>query len=350
MRFLRVLLFGAAATLLSAPTYAQDNSVRIGGKSGPPDVYIIQPGDTLWDISMKFLGNPYYWPRLWSINDYVTNPHWIYPGNRIVFRPGTLLDPPGIGIGGPTGRLAYDIMAPECGPDVNFSNSYPTAVFTSPGFIADKADVEIFGEVFAAKRNQLNLAEGDRIYMELEDDNAVECGDVLAVYRKQQKVRHPDRWLSKYGNMYDVLAEVTVVHTNDEVATGVVRTSYQPFDRGDVVGPLVQVKTELAVDAPRGDLEGMVIAQLNKEVRMNYPGETVFVDVGRSDGVKVGNTFYVVHRNDPTNTKKQWDTKIPMQVQGRVVVTRVDEEHSTAVIVDAAVPIYVGDHLVMDVE
>ena len=33
-----------------------------------PETYTIQPGDTLWNLSAKFLNNPWYWPKVWSIN------------------------------------------------------------------------------------------------------------------------------------------------------------------------------------------------------------------------------------------------------------------------------------------
>ena len=46
-------------------------------------VYTIKSGDTLWEISSKFLKNPFLWPKLWQRNPYITNPHWIYPGNPI---------------------------------------------------------------------------------------------------------------------------------------------------------------------------------------------------------------------------------------------------------------------------
>ncbi len=49
------------------------------------EVYIIQEGDTLWDISDKFLDSPWYWPKIWEMNQYITNPHWIYPGNELKF-------------------------------------------------------------------------------------------------------------------------------------------------------------------------------------------------------------------------------------------------------------------------
>ena len=49
------------------------------------EIYIIQKGDTLWDISDKFLDSPWYWPKIWEMNNYITNPHWIYPGNELKF-------------------------------------------------------------------------------------------------------------------------------------------------------------------------------------------------------------------------------------------------------------------------
>ena len=54
-----------------------------------PDSYIILKGDTLWDLSGRFLNNPWYWPKVWSYNPEITNPHWIYPGNAVRFFPGT---------------------------------------------------------------------------------------------------------------------------------------------------------------------------------------------------------------------------------------------------------------------
>lgn len=46
-------------------------------------VYIIQSGDTLWDLSSSHLNSPWYWPRIWHVNPKITNPHRIYPGQTL---------------------------------------------------------------------------------------------------------------------------------------------------------------------------------------------------------------------------------------------------------------------------
>jgi nucleoid-associated protein YgaU len=64
------------------------------GTSGPrtaggqvQENYVIQRGDTLWDLSGKYLDSPWYWPKLWSYNPQIENPHWIYPGNPLRLSP-----------------------------------------------------------------------------------------------------------------------------------------------------------------------------------------------------------------------------------------------------------------------
>jgi hypothetical protein len=66
-------------TMLAGAAMAQDVSVR----SDHPDEYVVVKGDTLWDISGKFLEQPWQWPAIWHANPQIANPHLIYPGDRI---------------------------------------------------------------------------------------------------------------------------------------------------------------------------------------------------------------------------------------------------------------------------
>jgi hypothetical protein len=51
------------------------------------ETHSVQGGDTLWDLCSKYLNSPWYWPKIWSYNPQLTNPHWIYPGNELRFYP-----------------------------------------------------------------------------------------------------------------------------------------------------------------------------------------------------------------------------------------------------------------------
>ena len=52
-----------------------------------PDTHTVQKGDTLWDLSARYYRNAWGWPKMWSYNPQITNPHWIYPGDVIRVAP-----------------------------------------------------------------------------------------------------------------------------------------------------------------------------------------------------------------------------------------------------------------------
>ena len=75
----RLIYLTFAALLLTGIALAQDVSVR----TDHPDEYVVVKGDTLWDISGRFLDKPWQWPAIWHANPQIENPHLIYPGDII---------------------------------------------------------------------------------------------------------------------------------------------------------------------------------------------------------------------------------------------------------------------------
>ena len=75
---LNVLCF-IGAFLLSFQSFAEETVLA----ANHPDTYIVKKGDTLWDISGKFLEKPWQWPEIWHVNPDIANPNLIYPGDTL---------------------------------------------------------------------------------------------------------------------------------------------------------------------------------------------------------------------------------------------------------------------------
>lgn len=75
-RGLRTVFVVAALTVAAYATAAE-------WRGDHPDTYVVKRGDTLWDISARFLKKPWLWPEIWQANPQIKNPHLIYPGDVI---------------------------------------------------------------------------------------------------------------------------------------------------------------------------------------------------------------------------------------------------------------------------
>ena len=325
---------------------AQQGTVELENSAPTMNQYTIQPGDTLWDLAQANFGNPQYWPQLWSINEYITNPHWIYPGNAIQFTPGTTIEPPQIDlisnqeVGYVVEQQQFTTAESLCGPDIRFDFKQPTGTFVVPGFVATNDEIEILGTVDASPQDQSFVVETDRVYMRLNDPQLYDCGDVVTVVRKiKRKVRHPHARSKKYGSMYKIIGEVRILHTYGNYVVGEIRSSLEEIQRTDLIIRSRPTVVQVEVDTPKGNLQGVVIDRLSQGHSFSAERDTLFIDRGFTDGVMVGDTFYIVSQRDPYLDPRKENYDLPPTVIGRVVVVDVKEDSSVVVLTDVATTI-----------
>ena len=52
-------------------------------KPDAPQHYVVQPGDSLWNIAKQYTDDPWEWRQLWKNNPQISNPNRIYPGDEL---------------------------------------------------------------------------------------------------------------------------------------------------------------------------------------------------------------------------------------------------------------------------
>lgn len=360
-RFLLTAAIAALVAVVASSAMAQTsidlNAIDDGGGGEESDVYEVIDGDTLWDLCQQFFNDPQYWPTLWSINnDEVTNPHYIYPGQRLRFQPGTDLRPPSIIVdSGPGDDLAFDdsfrpmvhFIATErdCELYVPFKGTDREVTLRSPG-IMTRQEIEPLGVVDQAPAAKTNLGQGDLVYMRFRNTGDVNCGDVYTIYRHQKEARHPEVRSARLGHIYRIAGEVMASDVGDKWVTGVMVASHSEVIRGDLITDRLPVSGRVRTSDLAALVDGFIIDKVHDENLMLQSHQVVFIDRGKSDGVQSGSIFYVVRRGDGLARRlRDFDNSLPDQVVGRLVVFSADENVAMAVMTDQAIDVKIGDRI-----
>ena len=324
------------------------------------DLYSVVPGDTLWHICERFFGDPEYWPTLWSINnDEITNPHYIYPGQFLQFQPGTDLRPPSLLVAGDAAvidDLSFDenfepivhflSTTQDCALPVPFTSNIDWDIaLAAPSFMT-RSPLDPLGLVESAVARRELLSEGDTVYLRFRNLSDVNCGDIYTLYHFVKKVRHPKVTTARLGISYQVSAEVLVTDVGSKWVTATVVQSFGEFARGELVTDRIPVTGKVRTLQLDQQLDGFIIDKTHQENLLLQSNQLVYIDRGRNDGVQSGTVFWVLRRGDGlTLLKNRVDHSLPDRVIGRLVVFAADEFVSTAVLVDQAMGVEVGDRI-----
>ena len=312
-----------------------------------PDAYIIVKGDTLWDLSETWLGDPFLWPQIWDENRYILDSHWIYPGDPLVI-PGRPTVVPEGGPPGGEGEIT-EVTTPE-EPDV----ARPSAPLPPPLVpVADSTDLYCSGyidpehthsELWVAGREleKEHLADGDIVYLNQGRNQGIQAGDEFAVIRMEHQVTHPVTG-NELGTFVRRLGRVRVMLTQDNTATAVISDACEDILQSDelVLWEEIPVPTRREMPefvrydpTPSGGPSGHIVEVLG-QLDAAGEGHIVYVDLGVASGIGPGEVL----------TLYQDRGELPRVNIGQAVVLTVEPLTATAKLTMTVRETGVGDRV-----
>lgn len=323
-------------------------------------VHIIVKGDTLWDLAAKYYGNPYLWPQLWEANTYITDAHWIYPGDPLLIAgevvTGEVPTVPGVE---PTTTITEREEMEEPGLAAGL------VPVTPPIPLAAEADVFCWGYLGhpqepmpnrirsfedadmkyepGAVHQDLGVAEGDVVYISGGLNTGLQPGETYLIIKPAELVHHPKNG-HLVGRHYDYRGQLRILCATEDDATAIITQSCKDIHIGDRLKPIPQLPIPLArlsempgfCAPPSGRASGFIVNA--KDYRFNLgEGAVVEVDLGRDDLVEPG-TFLTVYRDSPVPGN-------PRQNIGEIAVLTAEGSTSTGRVVQMRHAMRVGDRV-----
>ena len=337
-------------------TFPPKNLKKVGDHWTPwnpppagPDAYIIQRGDTLWDLSAKWLGNPRLWPQVWDLNRYVLDSHWIYPGDPLGVPGKPIVVPPG----GPPATPAEEAVphgeseAPAPPPVLSALPPAPLLpmadavdVYCSAAIESRRAAPDLF--VLGRETEREAIAQGDVLYLNKGRADGMRAGAEFQVQRAAHAVIHPIT-KSDLGIFVLRLGKIRVIAVQENTATAVIERSCAPIHDKDEVVPWQEIPIPRLASLPRfdrwnvepsGGTGGYVIAAKD-DIPAVGAGYVIYTDIGSAGGARPGSILRVFRER----------AGLPRTMLGQAVVIETGEATSTAKVTLAVKEIEIGDRV-----
>ncbi len=317
--------------------------------------YTIIRHDTLWDISKRFLKDPFKWPYLWKLNPYIKNPDLIYPGDVVKIVPlsvqGGAYEPPAefdvsslpvVDLSRKEGAVV--VLEPEekpaPKPEKPKGPSFGGPMLEREGFIS-KAEFKSSGAIMKARDNKILLTSGDEVFLSFRDDSALREGARYTVFQKGALITHPVTG-KRLGHMIEILGTLVVTKT-DGVPEGRIERSYAEIEAGARLVPYRESPREVRIKVSAVPLDGYVIASLSGNKNL-AKGDILYIDKGSEDGVEQGRLFKVTRElgtaRDPLTGRK---VQLPPEEIGSVVVVEPSAHTSSCIVIRSTKSILAGD-------
>jgi hypothetical protein len=308
-----------------------------------PTIYVIKQGDTLWGLSDRFIRDPRYWPNMWSRNSQITNPHLIYPGQRVrVFSDRLEFEPREQAGSAPAAQNAAVAQA-ETMAEVAAERTY--SVRGSEGFLME-TDSKPAGFVVAIHHDRIVAGDDDIVYTDIGKVQGAKGGEKFSVYRKEGTVSHPVT-SEIMGTKVVPLGTLQLTDLEQKASRAIITKTYQEISPGAYLMPYRDDKRrEVALKVPSRELKGYIVESYSG-TQIVAAGDIVYIDLGSAQGAEVGNMLYVVR--DVTLDRKYVEGRVerlPQELLGALVILETGKKTATALVVKSIDAIYKGDKIV----
>jgi len=348
-----------AVALLTVGSYAVAQQFR----EGHPDTYVVQRGDTLWDIAGKFLQRPWLWPEIWQANPQIANPHLIYPGDELLLywvggrpqlaragegpAPGGETAPPPEEFVPPGGVEAFGPRARELPLDQAIYTIPIEAIrafLRAPRFVARK-EFSDAPYVAAFEENQMMAGANSIAYVLDLDEQPEPRYSQYQIVRRGREFRDPDD--------NDVIGYEAIPVADSEVRTvgdpSIVYLTRSDIEtrKGDYLLP-VEPDPLLARYIPRAppkSIDGKIIAVYNGMSQIGQ-FQVVALNRGTEHGLEPGHVLTVYQSGRKADDPRSWygrRVQLPDLKAGTLMVFKTSERASYALVVTALRSIHILD-------
>lgn len=303
-------------------------------------IYTIKKGDTLWDLSKKFIDDPYYWPNIWSKNPEITNPHLIFPGQKIRILDGRLEIIPAYAEAKqpslePVAKQPAEVVQPEelvtiktaGGDGFILSNEKPL------GMIVDSVD------------NRVLLTANDVVFVKMQDTSAVAVGDTYSLFARGDIVKHPQTRKS-IGTMMNNLGFLQVTEIQGDTVIAKIGDVYREITRGAELFEYIPPRKELTLQRGTSNKQGFIVFARDEKGTF-ATNDVIFISLGSNDDVQSGNLIYLSRPRKVSDEiiKKAGPITLPDAVLGAAVVIEAKQETASAIVIKSVDAAFIGDQV-----
>ncbi len=341
-----------------------------------PSTYVVRKGDTLWDISAKFLQKPWLWPEIWQANPQIKNPHRIYPGDvlSLIYIGGRpYLSSSGQGPQIKTGDAIGAIPLSDIEPFlkeltvVNDARSLPYVIGLEEDRLLSTTGQVAYvrglsggqpGQIVQIARPVQDYVRGKNFSYATDLDYR---GTRFQADRTTRWAAGANREVPKgkqglLGVELHKLALGEITQIQGEVAVIVLRDAVREVRIGDRILPAETAPYDVSF-MPQGASnipDYARVLSVTDGLLASGPRSVIALSVGSTDGVKNGTTFSLWHdgavRPDNVKFKNNLDDKskraaMPDDFLGHAMVFRTFDKVSYALVMDGIRPTKVGDLL-----